>query len=203
MPDPTFDTMQLQTWLIRLRAGDRDARDELLKSTQARMEGLARRMLRRFPTVGRWADTGDVFQGAAIRLIRALDAVDVANTRSFLNLAALQIRRELLDLARQFGGPHGIARQYVSHIATEGGPAVLDSPAPAEDAELERWAALHVAVDQLPADEREVFGLTFYQQLTQIQIAELLEVDERTVRRRWRRAVEALQSTLGGALPGD
>jgi RNA polymerase sigma factor (sigma-70 family) len=47
-------------------------------------------------------------------------------------------------------------------------------------------SAFHAAVEQLPDAEREVVELTFYHGLTQPEIAELLGVDERTVRRRWR-----------------
>src|SRR5687767_11441693 len=99
MSDPTFHTSQLQGLLARLRAGDQDARNELVRATQTRLESLARRMLRKFPGVIRWAETDDVFQGAVVRLLRALEKVDVANTRGFMSLAATQIRRELIDLA--------------------------------------------------------------------------------------------------------
>jgi RNA polymerase sigma factor (sigma-70 family) len=52
-------------------------------------------------------------------------------------------------------------------------------------------------VDRLPAEEREVVGLVFYHGWTQAQIAELFAVDERTVRRRWRRACGTLRDLLG------
>src|SRR5262245_54659707 len=107
MSQPTFHTAQLQNCLERLRAGDASARDELVRAAHSRLEHLARRMLRKFANVRRWADTGDVFQGAVLRLLRSLEAVPVADTREFLNLAAAHVRRELLDLARHFGGPHG------------------------------------------------------------------------------------------------
>jgi DNA-directed RNA polymerase specialized sigma24 family protein len=48
------------------------------------------------------------------------------------------------------------------------------------------WSACHERVDQLPVEEREVFGLTFYRGWAQAQVAELFQVDERTIRRRWR-----------------
>jgi RNA polymerase sigma-70 factor (ECF subfamily) len=198
MADPPFDSAQLNGWLDRIRAGDPAARDELLRACQGRLEHLARRMLRRYPTVRRWADTGDVFQGAALRLLRSLYAVPVADTRGFLNLAAANVRRELLDLARHFGGPRGVG---ANHASNPDGP-VPDRPAADPDpADLDRWAAFHAAVDRLPADEREVFGLTYYHGWPQARIAALCGVDERTVRRRWRRAAEALHALLGGDLP--
>jgi DNA-directed RNA polymerase specialized sigma24 family protein len=69
--------------------------------------------------------------------------------------------------------------------------------------DLDLWSAFHEQVEWLPAEEREVVGLTFYHGWTQAQIAELFGVDERTVRRRWRRACRQLTQALGGHLPGE
>jgi RNA polymerase sigma factor (sigma-70 family) len=190
--------------LARVRAGDAGARDELVRACQGRLEHLARRMLRRHPPVRRWADTGDVFQNATVRLLRALESTPAADTRALLNLAAAVTRRELLDLARHFHGPHGVGANHASRAPGDGVPADRDPPDPAGDgADLDRWAALHAAAERLPADEREAFGLSFYHGWAQDQIADLFGVDVRTVRRRLRRAAAALHSALGGVLPGD
>ena len=65
-----------------------------------RLSRLARKMLRSYPGVRRWELTDDIVQNAALRLWQCLDAVKPASVRSFINLAAVQIRRELIDLAR-------------------------------------------------------------------------------------------------------
>jgi RNA polymerase sigma-70 factor (ECF subfamily) len=202
MAEPSFHTTRLQGWLERMRAGDGSARNELIRAAQDRLETLARRMLRRSPAVARWAETGDVFQGAVIRLLRALEAVSPPSTRDFLNLAAAMVRRELLDLVRSYQGPHGIGANYDS-VASRAGSDPAHEPAAPESAseELDRWAALHEEVERLPEELREVFGLAFYHGWTQQQIAELLAVDVRTIRRRWRAAVETLAHALGNDLP--
>ena len=82
-------------------------------------------------------------------------------------------------------------------------PVGIDPPGAGELGDLDRWTALHEAAERLPVEEREVFGLTFYHGWTQQQIGELFGVDERTVRRRLRRAVEELTAELGGELPGE
>ena len=69
MPD---DSVQFSLLVGRLRAGDAAAREELIRTSLGRLERLARKMLRRFPTVKRWEDTGDVLQLALIRLDCAL-----------------------------------------------------------------------------------------------------------------------------------
>src|SRR5215813_10970385 len=100
MSAPEPNTLWLHDRVERLRDGDRDAGNELLQAVAGRMERLARRMLRDFPKVRPGADTGDVVNGAMLRVINALRDVRPGSTREFAGLAALQVRRELLDLAR-------------------------------------------------------------------------------------------------------
>ena len=154
-------------------------------------------MLRRYPAVARWAETGDVFQGAVMRLLRALEKVSPASTRDFLNLAAAIVRRELIDLARHFHGRAG----SVSDRSPPSGPRETQAAPDTNPASLECWTALHEAVERLPVELREVFSLTFYHGWTQQQIAELFTVDVRTIRRRWLTACQALVTALGNNLP--
>jgi RNA polymerase sigma-70 factor (ECF subfamily) len=199
-PDPSFDTVQLHAYVERLQAGDRAAADDLLRHVCGQLERLARRMLRGFPNVRRRADTGDVLQSALMRLLHTLQATRPENTRHFMILAALHIRRELLDLARHFRNrldcPRGAADEEDGEVAGE--PADFNG-APAGDLDL--WSAFHEQVDLLPVEEREVVGLTFYHGWSQAQIAELFQVNERTIRRRWRSAALKLTAALGGQLP--
>lgn len=192
-----FNTLHLQGVLARIRAGDRAARDELVRGCLRRLELLARKMLRTFPAVRRFEDTGDVLNQAVIRLLRSLEAIDVTftSTRDFFNFAATHIRRELLDLARHYQGPLGAGRHEKGGL--DEGNSSKDRAAPEAPGELERWADLHAAVADLPAEEREVFSLTFYHGWTREQIAELFGVNERTVRRRWHAAVQKLAGQLG------
>lgn len=187
MDDRSIETVQLHCWLEGLRAGDRTARDELLRAFCGQLEGLARKMLRRFPNVKRWADTGDVFQGALLRLLRSLEKVEPGSVREFLGLAALEMRRELLDLARRFHGPRGIGANQDSI-----GDGVGSEPASGSD-DLDRWQAFHEGVEGLPVEEREVVGLVFYHGMTQAEVALILNVSERTVRRWWEAALVKLQ----------
>jgi RNA polymerase sigma factor (sigma-70 family) len=67
--------------------------------------------------------------------------------------------------------------------------------------DLDLWTAFHEAVERLPAEEREVVGLVFYHGWTQSQVAELFQVSERTIARRWHSACLQLQTMLDGRLP--
>jgi RNA polymerase sigma-70 factor (ECF subfamily) len=202
MAEGAVDTCRLNAWVDRLRAGDRAAADELLRAAGDRLERLARRMLKGFPNVKRWADTGDVLQGALLRLLRTLGGVRPATTRDFFNLAAVHIRRELLDLARHFDGPEGLGTHHASLPPGPSADPLAAVPDRRDDsAELEMWRRFHEAVGRLPDEEREVVGLAFYHGWTHAQIAALLQVSERGVRRLWRSARQTLAEQLGGEIP--
>jgi RNA polymerase sigma-70 factor (ECF subfamily) len=193
--DAAFNTLQLQGWLEQIRGGDESARDALVRTVHGRLEVLARRMLRGFPRVARWEQTGDVLQNALLRLLRALQAVTPESTRDFFGLAAQQIRRELLDLAKHYHGKEGLGAHHASHDDLAGAAAGPGADARAVT-DLERWTQFHEEVEKLPVEEREVVSLVFYHGWTQAQVAELFHVDERTVRRRWQQALRKLRRLL-------
>jgi RNA polymerase sigma-70 factor (ECF subfamily) len=196
--EPSPQTTQLHRWLNRIDAGDLTARDELLRSVVGRLEGLARKMLRRFPGVRRWAETDDVLQNALMRLLRALQNIRPHSMREFFGLAAQQMRRELLDLARHYYGPHGEGANHASHAPANDSSAPAHEPPDRanEPDDLERWCAFHQEVENLPTEEREVVGLIFYHGWKQAEVAELFQISERTVRRRWESALVKLHGTL-------
>jgi RNA polymerase sigma factor (sigma-70 family) len=198
-------TTQIQLRLDRLRLGDESARDELLNMACQRLSRLARKLTRGYPGVRRWEETDDIFQNAALRLCRALKDVKPTSVRSFINLAAVQIRRELIDLARHYDGPEGMGRHHASRAGVEGAASALsplDPPADTDDpARLASWTEFHAQVDALPDEEKEVFNLVWYQGLTQAEAAALLGVTERVVKYRWRSARLKLHQMLDGRLP--
>ena len=191
MDQPSRLTAVLNLKLERMRQGDPAARDELLRAVGLRLERLTRRMLRAYPQVHRCAETGDVLQNACMRLLRSLEAVQPKTTRDFFNLAAVNIRRELIDLARSYQGPLGIATR--EH-------ALEDEPVEAHhdplDMDLDSWERFHAAVGGLPAEQREVVSLVFYHGWQQQDVAELLQVNVRTVRRWWQAALARLSANL-------
>jgi RNA polymerase sigma factor (sigma-70 family) len=136
-------------------------------------------MVRGYPGARNLVETDDVLQGALLRLARALGEVHPSSTAEFFTLAAALIRRELLDLAR-------LHRQRLLDAAG----VKLNPPDPnaADRADLDRfdrWHALHEAVERLPPNLRNVFDLAYYLDWTQPEIAKLLAVSDRQVRRLW------------------
>jgi RNA polymerase sigma-70 factor (ECF subfamily) len=70
-----------------------------------------------------------------------------------------------------------------------------------EPATLEGWARFHEQVEALPGEEREVFNLLWYEGLSQGEVAALLGVGLRTVKRRWQKARLLLYEGLRGEPP--
>jgi RNA polymerase sigma-70 factor (ECF subfamily) len=180
---------QLQQGLQALQAGGPAATNELLVIAQDRLVRLARRMFRDFPRLREWVSTHDVHQGAMLRLWRALQAVPPRTPREFFGLAALQIRRELLDL---------IDRYHQRNLL----PGEVEQSDSSLDPEhLQRWRELHEAAAALPDEEREVFDLIWYQGRSSAEAAELLGLELRAVQRRFRAAKLLLHKALEGRIP--
>jgi RNA polymerase sigma-70 factor (ECF subfamily) len=158
-------------------------------------------MLRDFPEVHRWEQTDDVWQNASLRLWRALEHVQPVDARHFLRLAALQIRRELIDLARRHRGREGIGAAHATQFALErdGHPAECGGLAELtlEPCRLAEWQEFHARVEDLPDEDREVFDLLWYHGLTQEEAATVLQVSVRTIKRRWRSARLRLHDAFG------
>ena len=198
MPNSTINTVWLNDCLDRWRGGDLAGRDDLVQRAVSRLQPLTRKMLKSFPNVRRWEETGDVMQSALLRLLRSLEVMRPNSTRDFFNLAAVHIRRELLDLARHYRGTRAFARSPDGSESTVDQSPVEAAPAPPDDSEdLDRWCAFHEHVEQLPVDEREVIGLVYYHGWTQAEVAELFQISDRTVRRIWVSGLNRLREAIG------
>jgi RNA polymerase sigma factor (sigma-70 family) len=197
---------QLQTWIDQMQAGEPTARDQLLGHACERLRRLTRKMLKGFARVKHWELTDDVLQNALLRLWTALGQVTPRSTRDFYRLAALQIRRELIDLTRQYYGPQGMGAHQAGNVECDrstNAPRANAADLTLEPSRLATWTEFHQRVDTLPEDEREVFDLLWYQGLTQPEAAALLTISEATLRRRWLAARRRLHQALKGDLPGS
>jgi RNA polymerase sigma factor (sigma-70 family) len=198
---PTEPTALL---LQRLAAGDPGAQGAIIDHACDRLRRLTRKMLQGYDRLRRWEETDDVLQQAMIRLHRSLSEVKPASPRQFYGLAAVQIRRTLLDLVRHYFGPEGSAANHHTDdvkVRDQGGTVAKQNDPLSEPNSIAGWCDFHEAIEKLPDEEREVLHLLFYDGLTQLEAAEILGVTERTVRRRWYDARLALQAVLDGGFP--
>jgi RNA polymerase sigma-70 factor (ECF subfamily) len=203
MTEVNGHTAVLQTWLDQLRHGDgatsSEARNQLLRHAGDRLETLARQMLRRYPRLRRWEQTGDVLQNAVLRLYRSLAAIKPESPRQFYGLAAAQLRRELIDLGRHHFGPEGAAGKHLSDDHSE--MVANAAEADGEPSTLADWTEFHEMAHRLPEAEREVFDLLWYEGVSQKEAADLLNVTERTIKARWRSTKLILRRLLRDEAP--
>ena len=204
--DASHGDTRIGAALERLAAGDDSAREDLIAWASERMREIAHRMLRTFPTVSRWEETDDVVQNALLRLDRALRSTVPTDARGVVGLAATQVRRELLDLAKKHRGPESYAANHETNYQRLDGELRLKVDDAAQQADpagsLDRWTMLHTVAEGLPDEEREVFHLCWYLGLKQEEIATLLGCSVRTVKRRWEAAKQALAEAMPGERPG-
>jgi RNA polymerase sigma-70 factor (ECF subfamily) len=200
------ETSLVQSALDRFNAGDQEALGDLLGHTARRLEQRARGMLHgSFSRLAAQEQTGDVTQEASLRLLKALAEVKVVTSAEFYRLSSTIIRRVLIDLIRHHYGKEGSAAHRAPAPATESsGLAALAPTAGSSNAPdaLAAWSEFHECVEKLPAEQREVFDLLWYQELSQDEAADVLGVSVPTVKRRWRDAKMELIDLLGDNFPG-
>lgn len=175
-------TTELYEQLHLLREGSLQARESVIEHTCGRLRKLARKMLQGFPVVRRWSETDDVLQAALLRLHRALAAVHPQSPAEFYGLAAMQIRRELLDLAKRYQGPQGLG---ASHQTDSGSLVAQRAAESVEPADVEAWSRFHESVDLLPREQRAVVDLLWYEGFSQPEAAGVLGISLATLKRRW------------------
>ena len=206
MTDGPHSIHNLQLLIDRLAKGDDQACAELINHSARRLETLTSRMFRDYRRLGRWEETEDICQNAAIRLWKALKAAPPTTPAEFHRLAALQIRRELIDLVRRHFGPEGIGTNHASNMDHDGSSTATPSPlhvaqSTNDPSKLSTWADFHEQVAALPDDERAAFDLIWYQGLEQSEAAKILGISERTLKRRWLAARLSLGRALDGSTP--
>lgn len=195
----TSSTVVVQRLLDLLKAGDASASQQLLAVTMERLRLLSRKILADIPGVGRWEEIDDLVQNSSLRLWKALERHHPPTPLDYFRLAAVTIRRELIDLSRHYFGPHGLgANQAPSRFRSDqlASPAEQVSNSTYDPVNLGSWTEFHEYVEKLPEEERTLFDLLWYQGLTLQEAADALESSERTVRRRWQAARVSLYRNL-------
>lgn len=200
-PDDATDGL-LQACLDRLAAGDPLAKNDLLAVGYGRLTKRARQMLRQFPAVHQWNDTGDVVQEACLRLVTSLEAIQPENPRRFLGLVGLHIRRVLIDLYRHCRGPESYEANRATNVFRGSDGALhhhVDGAAAAgDDPDLPMFERLHRAAERLDEADQELFHMRWFLGMTHAQIAAQIGCSEKTVKREWNRVKSLLWRQAAG-----
>lgn len=180
---------QITQLLARMQAGDASARDALFASTYDELRRLARARLRDGGRNTMLATTSLVHE-SYLRFLR-VQALRADDRRGFFAYAAQVMRSVIVDFARErLAERRGGAMQPLT-LSTE---LMADLPA-GEETILRVHEALEVLAE---ADARlaQVVEMRYFGGYTESEIAQTLQVTERTVQRDWEKA----RLILGAAL---
>ena len=170
------------------QAGDLAAFDLLVVRWQRKIQGTIYRIL------GTEEDARDLCQEAFLKALRALKGFKgEARFSSWLYQIAVNLCRDRMRRRR--------GRTFLSleALGDESGPSRAASPDPGPMELLQRGALRSLvqdAIAMLPEDQREVLVLKEYEELTFLEIAQVLDVPLSTVKTRLYRGLVNLRSCL-------
>jgi RNA polymerase sigma-70 factor (ECF subfamily) len=136
----------------------------------------------------------ELLGAVAERLLKALGEVRPQTVRQFFALANQHMRWELNDLARR------LDQQPAAVELREG---LVQEPDSSGSGLTPNGRRMLEAIDNLPEDEREVFGLVRVQGMSQTEAARVLGVSTVTVKRRLNRGLRLLTEKLVDLRPGE
>jgi len=176
--------------LLRMRAGDRGAVDELYDRYSRPAFTLARRIL---------VDdvlAEDVVQDVFLTVWRDPGAFDAARG-SFSSWLMAMVHHKAVDAVRR-------EESHRRRQARAEDDLALASPTSSRDVEEEAWSRVvsgHVrgALSALPAPQREALTLAYYGGYTQREVAALTSTPLGTVKTRMLAGMRRLREELGGA----
>ena len=195
--EPT--TAAVQRYLDAL-AGDQPAEpivrallDRSVRRLQLLCTNLLYRKYRRLTSPPVNLQPEEMLDAVVERLLKAMRSVRPQTVRQFFALVNQHMRWELNDVAR---------RLDVQPTAVELREDLVPAPESSGSVLTPDSRRMLKAIDDLPEDEREVFGLVHIQGLTQGEAAEVLGVSVRTVQRRLNRSLVLLAKQLDDLRPG-
>jgi RNA polymerase sigma-70 factor, ECF subfamily len=198
---PTGDSAEeILGLLAAVRAGDRAAWERLLDRHRPKLRRMvAVRLDRRLQ--GR-IDASDVIQEAFIEADRRLADYLAGPDMPFHLWLRFLVGQRLLILHRQHLGTYmrDAGREQPWPDSTADGLAnqFLDrGPSPSEDAaRQEALAHLRSALNDMDTTDREVLTLRHFEQLTNVEVAQVLGIEASAASKRYLRALERLQEVL-------
>jgi RNA polymerase sigma-70 factor (ECF subfamily) len=194
--EPT--TAAVQRYLDAL-AGDQPAEpivrallDRSVRRLQVLCTNLLYRKYRRLTLPPVNLQPEEMLDAVVERLLKAMRSVRPQTVRQFFALVNQHMRWELNDVAR---------RLDEQPTAVEVHEDMVPAPASSGSVLTPDGRRMLKAIDGLPEDEREVFGLVHIQGLTQGEAAEVLGISVRTVQRRLNHSLLLLAEQLDDLRP--
>jgi RNA polymerase sigma factor (TIGR02999 family) len=172
--------------------GDNDSRAQLFRALYSELHRLARSQLYKAnPVILRGSlDTTSLLHESYLKLVN-VKAIDARDRSHFFAYAAKTMRSVILDLVRE----RMTDRRGSVALSVTLNTNVIESVAQKD----EDWLRINEALDQLAAvDERlvQVVEMRFFAGFTEKEIADILGVSDRTVKRDWEKARLLLMAEL-------
>ena len=193
MPNTTEHLANLLDQINEQGYNHPDTPGRLLAMAESRLRVLARIRLKGFPQLGRWVQTDDLLQNVMLKLHQSLERVKPDNIRQFFGLAALHIKRSLLDLQKSINGPNGFGTRH----QTDGEETAFRLRPEHSSSQLEELVRFNELTECLEPQLKELVDLIFIHGLTQQEAATVLGLSHRTIKRRWLQAQVLLGEKLG------
>jgi RNA polymerase sigma factor (TIGR02999 family) len=163
--------------LHKWRSGDEEARSQLMDLVYAELHRIAAREMRR-QRGPHTLQTTAVLHEAYLRMCRS-EPIDWQDSKHFYAVAALQLRRVLVDHARRaHSGKRGGAYEKVPLLDSDTGAVGLDDRLLALDEALTK-------LESLDARAAKVVELRFFGGPTETEAAEALDISVPTLKRDW------------------
>ena len=175
------------TGLLRAAGdGDRDAFDRLFPLVYAELRALADRQLRG-EAVGHTLQATALVHEAYLKLAAPDGAAAWSDRAHFFGIASRAMRQVLVDHARR--------RRADKRGGAWARTTLSDKPL-ALDTDPEELLALDAALEGLEPRQREIVEMRFFGGMTEEEVAAVLGVSDRTVRREWVKARAWLYAAL-------
>ncbi len=181
-PAPADDEPPITRLLQLAAAGNRDALDAVYASLYPELKRVARARLRQQGR-GDGIDTTMLVHESFVRLVGARE-LRLVDRHHFFAYAAKTMRHVIIDSVRErLAERRGAGAEHV----TLGHEAMAVASADTSD-ELVRVHDALTALEAVDPDLAELVEMRYFGGYSELEIAELLGVHERTVRRRWDKA---------------
>lgn len=178
----SMESGEFTQWLLRFRAGEENAQENLIRVIMADLRRLAHRHL----AGNRWMttlDTTSIVNESYLRLVSPA-AQHVATRAHFMNLASRVMRQILCDYARK--------RLTELNVIDRGAADNdLDEATGEEVSQARQFSALDEALDDLARinpRQAQVIECRFFAGLSEEETSEALDTSLRTVQRDWNEA---------------
>jgi RNA polymerase sigma factor (TIGR02999 family) len=186
----SVESGEFTQWLLRFRAGEQNAQENLIRVIMADLRRLAHRHL----AGNRWMttlDTTSIVNESYLRLVSPA-AQHVETRAHFMNLASRVMRQILCDYARK--------RLTELNVIDRGAAdSDLDEATGAEVTQARQFSALDEALDDLARinpRQAQVIECRFFAGLSEEETSEALDTSLRTVQRDWNEARAWLAKNL-------